>query len=297
MGGRWECTLTRQTSLQATWGIPLSDGGSTFTKSHVEWDSIDTFNSRNIITVNASSSLQQGSYALSFGTASSTCIEWNAVASGSVSSFETIVEGIAGLTDVTVTRSGDASSNYQYGYTYTIAFVNPVAPNTALTLAVDQSACTQFRLIAGNQDVATETAVTVARGPTGTHTIDFVPEVQVVSTYSDLKNEIQSIRGTVDVTNERQRIKIDLPTKQDEIQTIKTSSSVATAEVQKIVTTTDDVNEVQHITLSAQDIDEVQSIRTFGTHIDDVQRIRITATDSNEIQYLEITEKRHTQRK
>jgi uncharacterized protein YpmB len=284
------------TSLQATWGIPLSDGGSTFTKSHVEWDSIDTFNSRNIITVNASSSLQQGSYALSFGTASSTCIEWNAVASGSVSSFETIVEGIAGLTDVTVTRSGDASSNYQYGYTYTIAFVNPVAPNTALTLAVDQSACTQFRLIAGNQDVATETAVTVARGPTGTHTIDFVPEVQVVSTYSDLKNEIQSIRGTVDVTNERQRIKIDLPTKQDEIQTIKTSSSVATAEVQKIVTTTDDVNEVQHITLSAQDIDEVQSIRTFGTHIDDVQRIRITATDSNEIQYLEITEKRHTQR-
>ena len=252
----------------------MSDGGSTFTKAHVEWDATNAFNSRNIITVNSTSPLSQGSYSLAFGSTASACIEWNAVASGSVTSFETIIEGIEGLTDVSVTRSGDASSNYKYGYAYTVEYINPVAPDVALTLAPDQAACTQFKLIDGNQDVATEVAVNVVRGPVGTHTIDFMPEVQVISTFSDLKNEIQSIRSTVAVTNERQRIKVDLPAKRDEVQTITTSSAAATAEVQRIVTSTQDLNEIQFITLTGQDVDEIQSIRTFGTHVDDVQRIR-----------------------
>ena len=183
-------TTASGTSLQASWSLPLSDGGSTFTKAHVEWDATNAFNSRNIITVNATSPLSQGSYSLAFGSTASACIEWNAVASGSVASFETIVEGIDGLTDVSVTRSGDASSNYHYGYAYTVEYINPVAPDVALTLAPDQAACTQFKLIDGNQDVATEVSVNVVRGPVGAHTIAFMPEVQVISTFSDLKTEI-----------------------------------------------------------------------------------------------------------
>ena len=80
------------------------------------------------------------------------------------------------------------------------------------------------------------------------------------------------------------------------MQTITTSSAAATAEVQRIVTSTQDLNEIQFITLTGQDVDEIQSIRTFGTHVDDVQRVRLTATDSNEIQHIEITEKEHTQK-
>jgi hypothetical protein len=221
--------------LRSAWQHPSSDGGDTFKTVKVEWDPTNMFNSRHVVTINSTSQILQGSYALSFGEQSSQCIEWNAVASGSVSAFEQLVEGITGITDVTVTRSGDASANYNFGYTYTVKFVNPVAPSKALILSVDQSACAQYRRDNGGNpvDVATETVVTASRRPYGEFDIDFAPEVQVVSTLSPVINEVQSVKATVDVTNERQRVHNTLAAKQDEIQTITTSSSVATAEVQK----------------------------------------------------------------
>jgi hypothetical protein len=171
-------------SLSSTWSHPASDGGSTFKTAKIEWDPTDTFDSRHVVTINASSNLMQGSYSLSFGASASGCIQWNAVASGSTDAFENIVEGIDGIIDVSVTRSGDASQKYDYGYTYTVVFVNPVTPSKPLKLAVDQSACTQFKLIAGSADVPTEMSVTTSRTSYGEHIIDYSPEVQEVTTLS-----------------------------------------------------------------------------------------------------------------
>ena len=57
------------TALQAAWQQPTIDGGLSFGSTKIEWDTKNTFDSKQTIQVFADNTISSGSFKLSFGTA------------------------------------------------------------------------------------------------------------------------------------------------------------------------------------------------------------------------------------
>ena len=280
------------TALQSSWSQPDSDGGLTFQTAKVEWDTKSTFDSKQTVAVSATSSISSGSFKLSYGSAATapltSCIAWNAMAS----TVEAQIESMTGIYDVVVTRQGDATPAFSNGYTWTVTFINPVAPANTLQMWADQSACALFTC---SGSCGAGERISTGTTSLGYQDIDYVAEKQILSQKQIVQHEIQLVTDTVAVTHERQTITTILPNARDEIQTVTTDCATVISEVQTITTDTADVDEVQLVSLSALDVDEKQQIRTSIEHVDEVQAVKVTGVDRNEIQTLTITETLKTQ--
>lgn len=117
-------------SVWMYWDAPASDGGDTITEYVVQWDVSDGFDSScgdgpevQTISVSSENASHAGeTFNLTIdGTQYLTCLEWN------TGVFE-IQDGLrsAGgeLSEVVVTRGGDGSLAWNYGYTYSVTFVH-----------------------------------------------------------------------------------------------------------------------------------------------------------------------------
>ena len=118
------------------WGAPAADGGDTVTEYVVEIDTSDGFDSVcgdgpevQTLTVSSENPAHSGeTFSLDIGGVPyfAVCAAWDI-------SAQDLEDGLAGLGDVTVTRGGDGTSAWGYGYTYSITFV-PADANTQANL-------------------------------------------------------------------------------------------------------------------------------------------------------------------
>lgn len=114
------------------WQAPASDGGDTVTEYVVEIDTSDGFDSVcgdgpevQTLTMSSGNAAHAGeTFSLDVGGVPyfAGCVAWDI-------SAQDLEDGLAGVGDVVVTRGGDGTSAWGYGYTYSLTFV-PTDANT-----------------------------------------------------------------------------------------------------------------------------------------------------------------------
>jgi len=110
-----------------------------------------------------------------------------------------------------------------------------------------------------------------------------VSEVQTVVAESVVDVEVQALRLTVEVTNERQIIRTVVDGK-DEIQTVTTTCDKVQNEVQRVTTTAIDINEVQTIEITGTLVHEVQLVQIITDDFPEVQIVDVSSARVSEVQ-------------
>ncbi|KAF1314868.1 Projectin/twitchin, partial [Globisporangium splendens] len=116
---------------------PLSNGGSSVDSYRVEWDVNPAYTSQcgersevqTLVSTHTSTPSAGDKYKLLIGTDVIGCIDWQETAAN----LQLMVRALGGAyANAEVVRFGDGTARWDFGYTYTVTFVNPV---TAVTSA------------------------------------------------------------------------------------------------------------------------------------------------------------------
>lgn len=128
--------LSRPT-LMVVWETPLTSGNALGVSNYrVEWDVNPSFTSTcgevietQTLVVSRSSASVAGKYVLSAGPTATGCLNWQATAAD----VQGLVTGWGGVyAGAVVTPMGDASAAWDFGYSYSIEFVNAVTTTSSL---------------------------------------------------------------------------------------------------------------------------------------------------------------------
>lgn len=112
------------------WNAPASDGGDTITSYNVQWDVSDTFDSScgdgpevQTISVSSENASHAGeTFNVTIGdTQYGRCLEWD---TGVFALQNDLRSGGSNLGAVVVTRGGDGSLAWNYGYTFSVTFIH-----------------------------------------------------------------------------------------------------------------------------------------------------------------------------
>ena len=105
---------------------PCANGNCVSGGIHVRFPSIQT------VKISANAVITSGTYKLIYGTASSDSIGWNA----SPDDFKSALEDVTGIgtNSLRVTRQGDASAAFNYGYIYSVTFVGSTVRGEVATM-------------------------------------------------------------------------------------------------------------------------------------------------------------------
>uniref|UniRef100_K3WF53 Fibronectin type-III domain-containing protein n=1 Tax=Globisporangium ultimum (strain ATCC 200006 / CBS 805.95 / DAOM BR144) TaxID=431595 RepID=K3WF53_GLOUD len=129
-------SLTVQTRLSSStllmvWEEPLSNGGSSVTSYRVEWDVNPAYTSQcgerpevqTLVSTHTSEPAAGDKYKLLIGTDVVGCVSWKETDAN----LQLKVRALGGVyANAEVTRVGDGTARWDFGYTYKVTFVNPV---------------------------------------------------------------------------------------------------------------------------------------------------------------------------
>ncbi|KAF1323263.1 hypothetical protein FI667_g10657, partial [Globisporangium splendens] len=118
-------------TLLMVWEEPLSNGGSSVDSYRVEWDVNPAYTSQcgersevqTLVSTHTSTPSAGDKYKLLIGTDVVGCVDWQETAAN----LQLMVRALGGVyANAEVTRFGDGTARWDFGYTYTVTFVNPV---------------------------------------------------------------------------------------------------------------------------------------------------------------------------
>lgn len=108
-------------------------------------------------------------------------------------------------------------------------------------------------------------------------------EVQTLVAEADTTIEIQKIRVLADVTNEQQVIRTNI-IGVDEVQSVSTHTDYVTNEIQRVVTSADDIDEIQTVEILGTEVHEIQVIQSYSPDDPEIQQIDISSNVVQSVQ-------------
>ena len=179
-------TIRDSTSLDVTWNAPFTTGGNAISSYLVEWDVVDTFDSKcgetyeiqSVQVISDSAANIAGSFRFEIDgiDTTSTCLVWPP-SEAEVESF--FNEAPAGLTTSVVREGDENSGEWGFGYTYTITFQESGLNIGDLTIA--SCGVSSLSSIMGNMDTTIQTLQEGRGDPTNSCGASFLEPIGSVS--------------------------------------------------------------------------------------------------------------------
>ena len=175
-------TAVSDSVLKVSWKEPTDNGGSPIASYLVECDLASTVNEVQVVSINSSSSTLSGTFSLSFMGFATSAIPYDA----SASRMEAAIESLANIGNVQVTLSQTQSASTMYSSSWTVTFLDNVAPMGLLTVSSNDLIGTSvtagaYRIVKGLTPSFSGGSIGISQRPLLAVRVSTTPTVQIIS--------------------------------------------------------------------------------------------------------------------